>query len=76
MVKNTVDVSINQKRTNALVDTGASITVISAVFLNKTSYANAILLKPEYHFVNGVGGSLNVLGKLDLPITFKNGASC
>ena len=71
MVKNTVDVSINQKRTNALVDTGASITVISAVFLNKTSYANAILLKPEYHFVNGVGGSLNVLGKLDLPITFK-----
>lgn len=71
MTKNTVDVSINKKRTNALVDTGASITVISALFLNKTSYANAVLTKPDFHFVNGVGGRLKVLGKLDLPISFQ-----
>lgn len=71
MTKNTVDVSINKKRTNALVDTGASITVVSALLLNKTSYANAVLTKPDFHFVNGVGGRLKVLGKLDLPISFQ-----
>lgn len=71
MIKNTVDVSINKKRTNAPVDTGASITVVSALFFNKTSYANAVLLKPDFYFVNEVGGRLNVLGKLDLPLSFQ-----
>lgn len=69
MIKNTV--SINKKRTNALVDTGASITVVSALFFNKTSCANAVLMKPDFYFVNGVGGRLNVLGNLDLPLSFQ-----
>lgn len=71
MIKNTVDVSINKKRTNSLVDTGASITVVSALFFNKTSCANAVLMKPDFYFVNGVGGRLNALGKLDLPLSFQ-----
>lgn len=73
MVKNTVPIFVNGVKTNALVDTGASISVISTAFLSKTSFANSVLQKPDYHFVNGVGGQLKVLGKLKLPITFKAG---
>lgn len=71
MIKNTVDISINKKRTNALVDTGVSITVVSALFLNKTSYANAVLMKPDFYFVNGFGGRLNVLVNFTSPCHFK-----
>lgn len=39
-------------------------------FFIETSYAN-VLTKPDFHFVNGVGGCLRVLGKLDLPISFQ-----
>lgn len=50
LVKNTVSVYINGLKTNALVDTGASITVISHSFLCKTSFDNAVLQKPDFHF--------------------------
>ena len=37
--QNKVEISVKSKRTNALLDTGASITVASASFINKTSLA-------------------------------------
>ena len=73
LVKNTVVVFVNGVKTNALVDTGASISVISTSFLSKTSFENSLLQTPDYQYVNGVGGHLKVLGKLKLPITFKGG---
>lgn len=73
LVKNTVAVFVNGVKTNALVDTCASISVISTAFLSKTSFENLVLQTPDYEFVNGVGGHLKVLGKLNIPISFKGG---
>lgn len=56
LVKNTVAIYVSGVKTNALVDTGASISVISTAFLSKTTFENSVLQKPDYHFVNGVGG--------------------
>lgn len=53
-VKNTVSVFISGVKTNALVDTGASITFISHSFLCKTSFENAVLQKPDFYLVNGM----------------------
>lgn len=68
VVKNTV--AVNGVKTNALVDTCDSISVISTAFLSKTSFENCVLRTPDFEFVNGVGGHLKVLGKLKIPISF------
>lgn len=73
LVHNTVAVFVNGVKTNALVDTGASISVISTAFFSKTSFENSVLQTPDYEFVNGVEGHLKVLGKLKIPISFKGG---
>ena len=67
--KNLTVVHIKGTKTNALVDTGASITVCSAKFFSKLEHY--VLEEPVYQFVNGVGGQLKVLGKVKLPLSFK-----
>lgn len=50
----------------ALLDTGASITVMSSNFLNKTTYHSAKLIKPQHQKIKGVTDNyLKVLGMLD-----------
>lgn len=71
LVKNTVAAFVNGVKTNALVDTGASISVISTVFLSKTSFENSVLQTPDFEF--DVEGHLKVLGKLKIPISLKDG---
>lgn len=62
---------MNDVKTNALVDTSASISVISTVFLSKTGFENSVLQTPDFEFVNRVGGHIKVLGKLKIPIHLK-----
>jgi len=73
MQKNTVNVNIRGKKTKALVDSGADISCISTIFLEKAFYANAKLDKSPILFVKGVGQKqLRVLGKLKIPISFND----
>lgn len=72
LVKNTVSVYINGLKTNALVDTGASITVISHSFLCKTSFENAVLQKPDFHFFHQwCRRSFKSARKIEIPLSFK-----
>ena len=44
LVKNTVAIYVSGVKTNALVDTGASISVISTAFLKTQCYKNLIII--------------------------------
>ena len=71
LIKNVTYVHINGVKTSALVDTGASVSVISAKFFTKLGHNDTVLQTADYSFVNGVGGQLKVLGKIKLPVSFK-----
>lgn len=53
MTKNTVPIQIGGRNTSALVDSGASVSIINRDFLGKTSYATDELLPPEFNSVKG-----------------------
>lgn len=50
LVKNTVAAFVYGVKTNALVDTGTSISVISTAFVSKTSFENSVLQTPDFEF--------------------------
>lgn len=59
--------NVGGQNVRALLDTGASISVMSSNFLNKTSYQSAKLIKPQHQKIKGVTGNyLEVLGMLDI----------
>jgi transposase InsO family protein len=73
MHQNTVQVSINQAKTSALVDTGASISCIAKTFLEKSGFQNQTLDPSNVAKVVGVCGETHkVLGTIQLPINFGN----
>lgn len=73
--KNTVPIQICGRNTSALVDSGASVSVLNRDFLGKTSYANGEFSPPEFISVKGASGRLlPVIGKLKTDI-FINGQS-
>lgn len=77
MTKNTVPIQIGGRNTSALVDSGASVSIINRDFLGKTSYANDELLPPEFNSVKGASGRLlPVIGKLNADIFIKGQSSC
>lgn len=68
--QNKVEITVKSRRTNALLDTGASITVASASFINKTSLARTSFLPATHPVIKGVAGArLTVLGVLTVPIS-------
>lgn len=68
--QNKVEITLKSRRTNALLDTGASITVASASFINKTSLARTSFLPATHPVIKGVAGArLTVLGVLTVPIS-------
>lgn len=59
--------NVGGQNVRALLDTGASISVMSSNFLNKTNYRSAKLIKPQHQKIKGVTGNyLKVLGMLDI----------
>ena len=68
--QNKVEIAIKGKRTNALLDTGASLTVASSAFIQKTRCSSASLQPPTHPIIRGVTGArLHVLGVLTIPIS-------
>ena len=68
--ENTILVTIGDKKTRCLVDTGATISCASLAYLKKTGI-NCTHLKPaNIKYITGVGNETHaVLGKLEIPIT-------
>ena len=71
MQKNTAQVSINGRKTNALCDTGASISCANKAFITKVLQTEANISPSHIKTVVGVGGEQHsVSGKIDLDICF------
>lgn len=71
MHKNTVQVMVNSTKTNALCDTGASISCVSKPFLNKALPSLSVLKPSPIKSIVGVGGEQHsVAGMFDLKINF------
>ena len=71
MHKNTVQVSINGRKTNALCDTGATISCANKAFIEKVLNIETNITPSHIHTVVGVGGEQHsVSGKIDLDICF------
>lgn len=69
MTKNTIPIWVGGRNTSALIDSGASVTIINKDFLAKTQYAQNWLLPPNFRSVKGTSGKLlPVLGQIDLEI--------
>ena len=67
--KNTILVSVEGRKTQALVDTGASISCVSLAFLRKTKLKDAVLHGCALQHITGVGGEQHrVLGQIEIPI--------
>ena len=67
--KNTILVSVGGRKTQALVDTGASISCVSTSFLNKTSFQNSKLSKCNLQEIVGVGGEKHkIIGQIEIPL--------
>ena len=65
--------NVGGQNVRALLDTGASITVMSANFLQKTCHNGAKLMKPIHQNIKGVTGNyLQVLGMLDIGLDIDN----
>jgi len=65
---NTVHVSVNNQKTVALVDTGASISCISRSFLEKCGIDKTKIIPSSLSQVVGVSGNkVSVLGKVEIP---------
>lgn len=71
MTKNTIPILVGGRNTSALIDSGASVTIINKdFFLAKTQYAQNQLLPPTFRSVKGASGKvLPVLGQIDLEIS-------
>ncbi|KAK3095165.1 hypothetical protein FSP39_010953 [Pinctada imbricata] len=64
---NKVTISIGNRKTHALVDTGASICVADKGFIDQTIYAGKVLKQPEHANIRGVTGNrLRVLGIIEI----------
>ena len=71
MHKNMVQISINGRKTNALCDTGASISCCNKAFLQKVLRSDSRIRPTNIQTVAGVGGEQHsVSGKVDLDINF------
>ncbi|CAC5392664.1 Retrovirus-related Pol polyprotein from transposon 297 [Mytilus coruscus] len=71
MQKNTSIIDINGRKTHALIDTGAEITCCSFNFYSKLALSDK-LSQSDIPSITGVSGHrLQVLGKVNLPISFK-----
>ena len=71
MHKNMVQISINGRKTNALCDTGASISCCNKAFLQKMLRSESGIKPTNIQTVVGVGGEQHsVSGKVDLDISF------
>ena len=71
MAKNTVSVSVNRQRTNALCDTGANVSCVSKSFYEKVSKIAKPKSLNQYISITGVGGTTHpVTGKILLDISF------
>ncbi|CAC5404338.1 unnamed protein product [Mytilus coruscus] len=71
MQKNTSIIDINGRKTHALIDTGAEITCCSFDFYSKLTLSDK-LSQSDIPSIKGVSGHrLQVLGKVNLPISFK-----
>ena len=71
MHKNTVQTSINGRKTNALCDTGASISCCNKAFLQKVLHTESEIRPSHIQTVVGVGGEQHsVSGKIDLDLSF------
>ena len=73
MIKNTVSVSVNCKKTNALCDTGANRSCVSKSFLDIALSHNKPKFIPSiYTSIKGVGGTIHpVSGSVSLEVKFK-----
>ena len=73
MIKNTVSVSVNCNKTNALCDTGANMSCVSKSFLDKAFTHNKPKFIPSiYTSIKGVGGTIHpVSGSVSLEVKFK-----
>ena len=78
MVKNTVTVSVNQKKTNALSDSGASLSCISKPFLEKTFLDNKSSINPcHIRSIVEVGGTHHaVIGVVNIEVKFGTSGLC
>lgn len=71
MTKNTIPVHVGGRTTSALIDSGASVTIINKEFFKKTHYASHQLSPPAFQSVKGASGKLlPVLGQIQLEITY------
>ena len=71
MHKNMVQISINCRKTNALCDTGASISYCNKAFRQKMLQSESGIKPANIQTVVGVGGEQHsVSGKVDLDISF------
>ncbi|KAJ8320703.1 hypothetical protein KUTeg_002290 [Tegillarca granosa] len=71
--KCTTQITIGGVKTNALIDTGANISVIHQDFLRRTSYATTQYEKSENSSVIAANGNhVQILGKIKLCVTFGN----
>ena len=68
--ENYLPVTIGNKQTMALVDTGASISVVSQTLIDTFTPNELTFTKSDYQAIIGVGGERHsVINKVDLPIT-------
>ena len=71
MCKNKVTVSINQRRTNALCDTGASVSCISSSFISKAFITAPAFVPHHVTYIVGVGGTQHTVnGAVKLIVSF------
>ena len=72
MCKNTVSVSVNNKKTNALCDTGATVSCISWQYFDKAFAVNKPKINPcQINSIVGVGGTHHkVQGVINIEVKF------
>ena len=71
--RNTINVHVGLRKTRALLDTGAQISLVSFNFFQNSEFSKNQLLVPDYDVVRGVSGKhLPIVGKIQLPIDIEN----
>ena len=71
--RNTINVHVGLRKTKALLDTGAQISLVSFNFFQNSEFSKNQLLVPDYDVVRGVSGKhLPIVGKIQLPIDIEN----
>ena len=68
--RNTILASIGGKRTQCLIDTGATVSCISNAFISKTNLCDSKLKPSDISEISGVGGERHkILDVLEIPLT-------